>query len=96
MPCNFATVGSLLSTDDPLLISTLNNDHLLIQNNTGKAFSGVLKIYSLHGIPMITSGIAIAGGSTAQVDCSSLVAGCYLAELQSDGFGNVCRIFFKE
>jgi len=94
--CNYSSDNPSMCGEDVILISTLNEDQLLILNTASGPFAGTLRIYSLSGSIMLNSEITIASGSSTQVDCSSFASGCYLVEIQSESLRKVSKVFLKE
>lgn len=85
-------VGEASSSRDLISISTLNDDYLLIRNNQDAAFNGVLKLYTIAGIPMRAVPITIAARSGVVLNCTSLATGWYLAVVENEKYEKVDKI----
>jgi len=92
-PCIPTSVPEVESNSSDLIsISTLNDDYLLISNNQDATFSGVLKLYTISGIPVRALPITIAARGAIRVNCTSLAGGWYLAVAKNEKIVKVNKI----
>lgn len=93
VPCIPTSVdGEVPGITDLISISTLDDEYLFIRNNHYAPFSGMLKLYTIGGIPIRTVPITIAARSGREVNCASLVSGCYLAIVENEKYVKVGKI----
>ena len=96
--CNPTSVNHFFEEDKNILfsITTLDNDHILIRNNSNTNAFVWLKIFTTDAVLVLNSKIFIPANGEIEKNLSSLSAGIYLAQLIGEEITVTQKIFISQ